>query len=118
MRTEPSGLADERMAVDEMRLLVSAQFPGTTYELAAGDDPDGLYLTAAVDVDDPDAVVDVFVDRLFSLQVDEGLPVYVIPIRTPERQAALVGPSMQLRGDTVTARRPARASGTRLVSRR
>ena len=85
-------------AIDDLRSLISARYPSTTFELAEGEDPDGLYLTATVDVDDPDEVVDLFVERLTDLQVEDGLPLYVIPIRTPERRAAMSGPSAQLRG--------------------
>jgi hypothetical protein len=99
-------LANPRMAaaVDELRRLVSNHYPSATYELAPGADPDGLYLTATVDVDDPDEVVDIFVERLLDLQVDEGLPLYVIPIRTPERRAAMARPSMQQTVQTLADR--------------
>jgi hypothetical protein len=42
-----------------------------------------------VDVDDADAVLDIVIDRVMELQIEEGLPVHVIPLRTPERVAAL-----------------------------
>jgi hypothetical protein len=32
---------------------------------------------------------DLVMDRMLQLQLDEGIPIYVIPIRTPERVAAL-----------------------------
>jgi hypothetical protein len=57
-----------------------------------GEDPDGTYIRTTVDIDDPEIVLDCVVDRLLELQIDEGLPVHVIPIRTPERvQASLAG---------------------------
>jgi hypothetical protein len=92
MRTEDELLSDPKLAaaVDELKRLMSAQYPTTTYAVAAGEDPDGLYVTATVDLDDPDAVLDVIGDRLLELEVDEGLPVYVVPVRTPERVAKLL----------------------------
>jgi hypothetical protein len=33
--------------------------------------------------------VDLVIDRMLELTIDEGVPVYVIPIRTPERIAKL-----------------------------
>jgi hypothetical protein len=107
MGKEQDWLADPQMAaaVDELQTLVSARYPSTTYELAAGDDPEGLYVTATVDVDDPDEVVDVFLDRLLTLQIDDALPLYVVPIRTPERRAAMAQPTMQRTVKTLTARR-------------
>ncbi|MGH2353292.1 MAG: hypothetical protein ACRDI2_22870 [Chloroflexota bacterium] len=38
-------------------------------------------------MDDTTEVIDLIVDRMLELQIDEGLPVYVIPIHTPERVA-------------------------------
>jgi len=35
-------------------------------------------------------VLDVVIDRLLELQVDEGIPVHVIPIRPPERAAEMM----------------------------
>jgi len=43
---------------------------------------------ATVDVDDPDEVVDLVIDRMLALQIDVGLSVHLIPIRTPERTAS------------------------------
>ncbi len=34
-------------------------------------------------------VVDLVIDRMLELQLAHGIPVYLIPIRTPERVAAL-----------------------------
>jgi hypothetical protein len=119
MRTEQEYLTDPKLAsaVGELTGLIRARHPGTTFSLAAGDDPEGLYLTATVDVDDPDTVVDTVIDRLLTLQVDEGLPLYVIPIRTPERRAAIAKPDSQLKTSTALARRraprPAVAQRTR-----
>jgi hypothetical protein len=45
---------------------------------------------AAVDVDDLDEVVDLIGDRLLEMQVDEGLPVYVTPLRPIECVIALL----------------------------
>lgn len=112
-------LADPRMtaAASELRTLISARYPAKTFELACGEDPNGLYLYATVDIDDPDEVVDLFVDRLLDLQVDEGLPLFVVPIRTPERRAALVGPSGELRDRVLLDRRsqPQSAGGHHTV---
>jgi hypothetical protein len=41
-------------------------------------------------VDDTIDVFDVVVHRLVGLQVDEGLPLYVVPVQTPERVTALM----------------------------
>jgi len=77
-------------AIEEMRAVISERFPGATFAVGRRDDPEGIYLTTTVDIDDPDDVVDVFIDRLLTMQIDEGIPLYVIPIRTPERIAAML----------------------------
>jgi hypothetical protein len=46
---------------------------------------------ATVDVEDTDAVVDVYIDRLVTLQIEEGLPVYVVPLR-PQLQRKTPSP--------------------------
>lgn len=76
-------------AIEEFKAMISARFPGTTYTVSIGDDPEGVYLDAIVDLDDPDEVMDLIIKRLVDLQVDEELPFYVIPLRTPERREAL-----------------------------
>jgi hypothetical protein len=89
--TTPDALrSDPRIqaAIAEFTHLISEHFPSATYAVSVGDDPVGVYLDVTVDVDDPDEVVDLIINRLVTLQVDEELPFYVIPIRTPERVAA------------------------------
>ena len=53
-----------------------------------GCDPEGIYLVMTVDIADTDEVMDVIGDRLVELQVTEGLPVYVTPLRPIERVIA------------------------------
>ena len=81
--------APARAALTELQGMIAARYPATQFAVFRGDDPDGWYLRAVVDVDDPDEVTDLVLDRLVDLQLDEGLPLHVIPIRTPERLAAL-----------------------------
>lgn len=77
-------------ALCELEALIGAHYPSATFATSEGDDPQGTYLLATVDVDDTDEVVDVFIERLMHLQIEDGLAVYVIPIRPLERiQAAL-----------------------------
>ena len=77
-------------ALDELRDLISARYPSATFSTGPRDDPEGISLTAVVDVEDADEVVPVFLPRLVEMQVEEGLPVYVVPLETPERVAALL----------------------------
>jgi hypothetical protein len=83
-------MKDERMtaAIAEMQQLISTAFPNASYITAHQNDPEGIQLIAIVDIEDTDRVVDCFIDRLLTLQVDERIPLYVIPVRSPNRAAA------------------------------
>jgi hypothetical protein len=74
-------------AVREIQQLISERFPAAVFELNEGDDPSGTYLRASVDIDDTEDVLDVVIDRLLALQIEGGLPLYVLPVWTPERLA-------------------------------
>ena len=75
-----------RQAIQEVREIIASRYPTTTFELArAADDPRSIHLLAIVDVDDPDEVGDLVVDRVVAFQVDDGIPLHVIPLRTPQR---------------------------------
>jgi hypothetical protein len=75
-----------RQAIEELQTAITTRYPTTTFELALSpDDPDSLLLLATADVDDPDEVGDLVLDRVVSLIADEGIYVHVIPLRTPER---------------------------------
>jgi len=78
---------DERIrsAVAELQALIHSRYPEATFVLTEGEDPPGTYLKATVDLDDVDEVIDSFGDRLLELQVEERLPVYVIPLQPVER---------------------------------
>lgn len=86
-------LLDERhprvqAALAELRGMISAVHPTAEFTVSRGDDPEGIYLTATVDVDDTDEVVDLFIERLLDMQIDEGLQIYVVPVEPLERVLA------------------------------
>ena len=95
IQEQPFSIADlderTRQVIQELEGVIAARYPTTTFELAhAADDPLSIHLLAVVDVDDPDEVGDLVVDRVVALQVDQGIRLHVIPLRSPERiQAAL-----------------------------
>lgn len=77
-------------ALAELRQLIAERYPGARFQVAAGpEDPQEVHLVATVDLEDPDEVLDVVMDRMLQFQLDEELPVYVSPRRTPQRCAAL-----------------------------
>lgn len=76
-------------ALAELQGMIAQHHPTATFEISRGEDePENIHLTAVVDVDDTDDVLGLVIDRLVTLQVDERIPVHVIPIRTPERVLA------------------------------
>ena len=76
-------------ALDELRQVIGERFPSAQFEVAFGhDEPKNVHLMTTVDLDDPDEVLDLVIDRLVELQVEERIPVYVIPLSTPERRLA------------------------------
>ena len=77
-------------AIVELRELIAQHYPDATFTVSEGEDPDGIYLTATVDVEDMGEVVDVFLERMVDLQVEEGLPIYVVAIRPLKRNLAIL----------------------------
>lgn len=80
-----------REAIAELTQLVQSNFPLTHVLVAPGEDnPEATHVIATVDIDDPDAVADLVMERMLELQLDGGIPVHLIPIRTSERTAQLL----------------------------
>jgi hypothetical protein len=79
-----------RQAIDELQGAITARYPTTTFALERSpEDPASIHLVAVADVDDPDEVGDLVVERVVDLQI-EGIPLHVIPLRTPEREQAVL----------------------------
>jgi len=75
-------------AINELQGRISERFPQASFVVEEGFDPKGIYLVTTVDIADTDEVIDVVGDRLLELQVDEGLPIYVTPLRPIQRVVA------------------------------
>ena len=76
-------------AIREMQDLILAHYPDAVFKVGYGDSPYGVYLDATVDVDDTEDVEDLYIDRLLELQLRDRLAFHVIPLHTPERNAAI-----------------------------
>lgn len=80
-----------RNAVSEFIDMIRSRYPSATFSVRPGvDDPEATYLVTTVDLDDPDEVMDLVIERMIELQVDEGIPVHVVPIHTPQRVAEIM----------------------------
>jgi hypothetical protein len=75
-------------AVHELKGRITAHFPQAAFVVEEGFDPEGIYLLTTIDIADTDEVIAVVGDRLVELQVNEGLPIYVTPLRPIERVIA------------------------------
>ncbi len=88
MTAERTPTSDPRLleALDELRALIQRRYPEASFDVSRGvDDPDAIHLIATVDVDDLDEVVDLVIERELELQVQQRLPVHVIPVRPAGR---------------------------------
>ncbi len=74
-----------RQALADLRDLISERYPAATFNVERGEDPEGIYLVATVDVEDTDEVAALYTERLLDLQVEGELPVHVLPIRPLDR---------------------------------
>jgi hypothetical protein len=78
-------------ALADFKRLISERYPEATFTVEIGGEPEGVYLIATTNSDDMFEVLEVIRDRLFEVQVEEFLPVYVIPMRpAPPRPAPAV----------------------------
>lgn len=76
-------------AIAERKERITSRFPTTTFEQYQGEDPVGICLIAIVDIDDLEEVDRLYLDRMVDLQVEERLPLFVVPESTPERNRAI-----------------------------
>lgn len=82
--------ARRQQAVDELINLVRQHYPGASFVISpAEDDPGITHIWTTVDLDEPEEVTDLTIDRELAL-LEQGIPVYVIPLRTPKKEAVLV----------------------------
>jgi|SRR5437879_178917 len=87
-------------AIRELKTLIQARWPSATFAVSRGEDnAEAVHLNTTVDVDDTDDVLDLVMNRLLELQIDDGLPIHVIPIRPLERVLA------ELRSENENGRR-------------
>jgi hypothetical protein len=54
------------------------------------DEPEAVLLVTTVDIDDPDDVTDLVIERMMEIQIDQGLPIFVVPVRHPARVMQMI----------------------------
>ncbi len=81
--------ADAMVFVDELKRLILELHPEARFDLGPGGaDPTMIFLRAYVDLAEPFDILDEIGDRVVDIQVDEGIPLHVLPMRLHERAQA------------------------------
>ena len=82
-------LTDPRVtaAVEELRGLIAAKYPDATFAVFEGEDPEGIYLRATVDIEDSSDALTPALDKLYELEVEQELPIYVVTSQPAARIA-------------------------------
>jgi len=83
-------LTDPRVstAVEELKRLITARYPDATFDVYEGEDPQGVYLRATVNIEDSSDALTPALDKLYELEVEQELPIYVVTSQPLERVAA------------------------------
>jgi len=72
-------------ALEELKGIIQSHYPEASFQVShSPEEPEIVHLQAIVDVDDQDDVLDLVVDRMMELQIEEDLPIFVIPVRPLE----------------------------------
>lgn len=73
-------------ALSELKSIIHQHYPAARFEVEHGHDhPESIHLITVVDLEDTDPVFELVLERMMEYQIEEELPIYVIPVRTPER---------------------------------
>jgi hypothetical protein len=68
-----------QQAVAELTGIIKQRYPTASFDVGpAEDDPEVTHITIVVDLDDRDEVTDLVIDRMLELQLEQGIPVYVM----------------------------------------
>lgn len=92
-------------AIQDLKATILNHYPGTRFRVEqAGDDPEIVHLIAETDVEDPDEVGDLVVDRVVRLIAEEQIPLHVIPVRGKTTAASATRPHRDRDGIERTSR--------------
>ncbi len=78
-------------ALAELKALIRQRYPDAQFRLDFNpDDSSIIELVTIVDIEDTDQVLDLVMDRQMELQIEEGLPIFVVTERPLDRLAAML----------------------------
>jgi len=76
-------------AIDELKTLIKTHYPDAQFEVErAADEPEAILLVTTVDIDTTEDILDLVIDRVIDLQVEDRIPIHVIPLRPIKRVIA------------------------------
>jgi hypothetical protein len=84
---------DSRMqdAIDELSGLILASYPGARFAVRPHpEEPSITLLVTTVDIDDVDDVIDVVLERMQQFNIEEDVPILVVPVHPIERSIAML----------------------------
>jgi hypothetical protein len=88
---EPKLTARMQLGVTELENLVRQRYPHANFQVRRStENPRIVHLVTTVDVEDRDEVMDVVIDRMMELQIQDKLPLFVVPVRPRERTLAML----------------------------
>ena len=105
MRTQHEPKLRPRMqrAIEELKHLVREHYPDATFSIERSpDNPRVIHLVATVDVPDTTEVADVVIDRMMQLQIEDKLPLFIIPVQPKERVLQMLREQEEARAERVT----------------
>jgi hypothetical protein len=79
----------EQAALAELEDLIRTHYPRATFSVEP--DPEGqesIWLVTTVDIEDTEEVTDLVIERVLEFQLEQGLPIHVLPLRPIERSLA------------------------------
>jgi hypothetical protein len=82
--------ARTQAALKELQGIIKQHYPEATFTVTRSqDDPAAIHLVTTIDAEDRGEVLDAVMERMMALQIEEELPIFVIPIRPRERMLAI-----------------------------
>jgi hypothetical protein len=83
--------ARTQAAIAELQALIRQHYPEATFRITRGiDDPEAIHLETTIDVADRTDVIELTLDHVMEIQIEDEIPIFVIPLRTPARRQALL----------------------------
>jgi hypothetical protein len=68
-------------ASTELETLIRKAYPDASFSRLWLDDPEGMHLRVVAGANDPEDVFNLVCDRLLHFQIEEELPLYLVPLR-------------------------------------